>query len=188
MSVAHGGTCFAEGTGVILRCTYKSLPKGRAFFCEGKGMDALAAFPADFGGARRSAPPLHVELFNVLRHDIRGPNFLLLSMFTIGLRYCGGCNPQIDRSRIVTELRASLQKMGVEVDFTSEMDRPVDLVLLVNGCQHACLEGKIPEAGRGHQRISVRGEMVDNQYVEEAAIVKLLIQKVCLFLEESPYI
>jgi hypothetical protein len=103
-------------------------------------------------------------------------------MFTIGIRYCGGCNPQIDRSRIVTELREGLQKRGVEVDFTSEIERPVDVVLLVNGCRHACLEGKIPEAGRGHQRISVRGEMVDNQYVEEAAITKILMRKVCLFV------
>ena len=103
------------------------------------------------------------------------------SMFTIGVRYCGGCNPQIDRPKIVTELRESLKKMGVEVDFTSQIDRPVDVLLLVNGCQHACLEGKIPEAGRGHQRISVRGEMVDNQYVEEAAITEVLMRKVRLF-------
>jgi hypothetical protein len=103
-------------------------------------------------------------------------------MFTIGVRYCGGCNPQIDRPKIVTELRESLQKMGLEVDFTTGMERPVDVVLLVNGCQHACLVEKILEAGCGHPKVSVRGRMVDDQYVEEAAIPKVLIQKVCLFL------
>jgi hypothetical protein len=54
-------------------------------------------------------------------------------MFTIGVWYCGGCNPQIDRSRIVMELREGLRKMGLKVDFTSVRKSPVDMVLLVNG-------------------------------------------------------
>jgi hypothetical protein len=103
-------------------------------------------------------------------------------MFTICVWYCGGCNPQIDRSRIVLELREGLQKMGLKVDFTSERERPVDLALLVNGCKHACLEAKNPKAGRGHHGISVRGEMVDDQYVEEGDISKILIQRIRSFL------
>jgi hypothetical protein len=103
-------------------------------------------------------------------------------MFTIGVCYCGGCNPQIDRSRIVMELREGLKKMGLEVDFTSARERPVDMVLLVNGCKHACLEAKPLKAGWGHPRISVRGEMVDDQYVEEGNISNILIPRISSFL------
>jgi hypothetical protein len=106
-------------------------------------------------------------------------------MFTIGIWYCGGCNPEIDRSRIVLELREGLQKMGLKVDFTSDRERPVDMVLLVNGCKHACLEGKSLKAGRGHHGISVRGKMVDDQYVEEGHISKILIQRICSFLQST---
>jgi hypothetical protein len=104
-------------------------------------------------------------------------------MFTVGVRYCGGCNPQIDRSRIVVELIEGLQKMGLlKVDLTTEKERPVDILLLVNGCRHACLEAKQLESDRGPPVISVRGEMVDDQYVEEGDIVKILIQRICPFI------
>jgi hypothetical protein len=103
-------------------------------------------------------------------------------MFIIGVRYCGGCNPQIDRSRIVMDLRGGLKKMGREVDLTTEKERAVDMVLLVNGCKHACLDVKQVESDGGHPVISVRGEMVDDQCVKEGDIVKILVQRICSFL------
>ena len=103
-------------------------------------------------------------------------------MFTIGVSYCGGCNPEIDRSRIVMELQEGLGKMGHHVDFTTEKEKLVDVILLVNGCKHACLEEKQVASDCGHPVISVRGEMVDDQYVEEGDIVKILIQRICSFI------
>jgi hypothetical protein len=103
-------------------------------------------------------------------------------MFTIGVWYCGGCNPQIDRSRIVMELREGLRKMGLKVDFTSVRKSPVDMVLLVNGCKHACLEAKSLKAGRDRPKISVRGEMVEDQYVGEGDLPRILIQRIGSFL------
>jgi hypothetical protein len=110
------------------------------------------------------------------------PFDLLESMFTIGVRYCGGCNPLIDRSRIVMDLREGLKKMGREVNLTTEKEGPVDMALMVNGCRHACLEAKQLESDRGDRVISVKGEMVDDQYVEEGDIVKILIKRICSFL------
>jgi len=110
------------------------------------------------------------------------PFDLLGSMFTIGLRYCGGCNPEIDRSKIVMDLREGLKKMGLEVDLTTEKERAVDMVLIVNGCKHACLEAKQVESDGGHPVVSVKGEMVDDQYVEEGDIVKILIHRICSLL------
>jgi hypothetical protein len=56
-SVTHGGICFTEWTGVILRCTYKPLPKGRAFLCGGKGMDALRGISRRFWPRPPFCPP-----------------------------------------------------------------------------------------------------------------------------------
>lgn len=78
-------------------------------------------------------------------------------------------------------LREGLKKMGLEVDLTTEKEGSVDVVLLVNGCKHACLEAKQVESDRGHPVILVKGEMVDDQYVEENDIVKILIRRICLF-------
>ncbi len=99
-------------------------------------------------------------------------------MFSIGVRYCGGCNPRIDRSRVVKDVRAGLERIGLKVDFTTDKEQPVDVVLLINGCMHACLEGEYPTSGHDQQLVSVRGEMVDDQYVEEDRIPEFLVEKI----------
>ncbi len=99
-------------------------------------------------------------------------------MFSIGVRYCGGCNPRIDRSRVVKDLKAGLEDKGLEVDFTTDRERPVDLVLLINGCMHACLEAEYHHLVGNQQLICVRGEMVHDQYVEERRIPQILIGKI----------
>jgi hypothetical protein len=99
-------------------------------------------------------------------------------MFTIGVRYCGGCNPHIDRSRVVMELKEGIEKRGLGIDFTLERGKAVDVVLLVNGCPHACLEGESLTSVRGRPEVSVRGEMIDDQYVGEVDMVKILMQKI----------
>ena len=99
-------------------------------------------------------------------------------MTSIGVRYCGGCNPQIDRLRVIRDLREGLEKMGLEVDLTTDKDRAVDILLLINGCMHACLEGEYLGSDPNQRLISVRGEMVDDQCIEEAHIPEFLGRKV----------
>jgi len=100
-------------------------------------------------------------------------------MFSIGVRYCGGCNPQIDRSRIIRDLREGLEKIGLKVDFTTDKGRTVDIVLLINGCMHACLEREYPRSHHDHQLICVRGEMVDDQHIGEDQVPEFLIKLIC---------
>ncbi|MBW2004681.1 MAG: hypothetical protein JRI72_08715 [Deltaproteobacteria bacterium] len=109
-------------------------------------------------------------------------------MLSIGLRYCGGCNPQIDRSRVIRDLKKALSKMDLRVDFITDKERAVDIILLINGCMHACLEEEYLSSGRNLQCISVKGEMVDSQYVEEDHILETLIKKIMGFFNLSgPY-
>jgi hypothetical protein len=77
-------------------------------------------------------------------------------------------------------------KWGWKVDFTAARRKSVDRVLVVNGCQHAWLEAKSLESDRGQKVVSVKGEMVDDQYFEEGDTVKFLGQRVCSWLEHFP--
>jgi len=108
-------------------------------------------------------------------------------MYSIGLRYCGGCNPQIDRARAVRGLQEGLKKLDIAVDFTTDRDRAVDLLLLVNGCTHACLEEAFLKQDGTTPFISVKGEMVDSRYVREDRIPEILIKKIAELLDSPSH-
>jgi len=55
----------------------------------------------------------------------------------VGLKYCGGCNPEYDRVSLVRHIEESLQGM---IDFVSPESEGVDLVLAVEGCSTACAD------------------------------------------------
>jgi len=99
-------------------------------------------------------------------------------MLSIGIRYCGGCNPQIDRSGVITRLREAIRKKDIELDFTADRQHSVDLVLLINGCMHACIEEAYRKEGHTTRFISVRGEMVDDSFIAEARIPDFLLKKI----------
>ena len=105
----------------------------------------------------------------------------------IGIRYCGGCNPQIDRSTIIKNLKENFKKVGIEVDFTTDRQRVVDFVILINGCMHACLEEQYLREENSFQFISIKGEMVDDQYVEEKSIPEFLSKTILDLLTSSSY-
>jgi len=100
-------------------------------------------------------------------------------MLLVGIRYCGGCNPQIDRSEVVEGLKARLRKMGLsKVEFTIDKEKPIHILLLINGCTHACREEEYRTCGQSCPLISVKGEMVDDKYVEEVFIPGLMVDRI----------
>jgi len=99
-------------------------------------------------------------------------------MPSIGIRYCGGCNPQIDRSKVIRKVKEGLKKIGLKVDFCTDREITTDIILLINGCMHACLEEEYPRKDKTLRYISIKGEMVGRQYVEEDHIPEFLIKKI----------
>jgi len=108
-------------------------------------------------------------------------------MYSIGLRYCGGCNPQIDRSKVIRKLEEGLKERGMKLDFTTNRKSTVDIVLLINGCMHACLEEECLREVDSLQFISIKGEMVGSQYVKEEYIPEFLIKKFIDVLNFPPH-
>jgi hypothetical protein len=95
-------------------------------------------------------------------------------MVLVGIRYCGGCNPQIDRTGLVERLQEETRKRHLDVAFTTDRDRVADITLLVNGCIHGCLEEEFLQAGKQTSYISVKGEMVGGEYIKETDIPEFL--------------
>ena len=56
---------------------------------------------------------------------------------SIGLKYCGGCNPRYDRIETVRRIR---NELGGTVRFVPPGDPGVDSVLAVMGCETACVD------------------------------------------------
>lgn len=58
-----------------------------------------------------------------------------MNNWRIGIIFCGGCNPRIDRGRIAAQLRANLLMVGYEVCYNS-LD--VDFAIYLSGCMANC--------------------------------------------------
>ena len=71
---------------------------------------------------------------------------------TVGVRYCGGCNPRFDRVAAVGRLAAACPRAALE---GAEPGRIYDLLLIVGGCP-ACCAGR--EGLEGRARVEIRRE------------------------------
>jgi hypothetical protein len=58
-------------------------------------------------------------------------------MLKVGIKYCGGCNPDYDRVALVKQIESRLQG---KVEFVSPENDHVDFVLAVEGCKTACAD------------------------------------------------
>ena len=72
------------------------------------------------------------------------------------IKYCGGCNPIINRSRLVNQVKDELQKKtNIEI-----VDKDADVGLLVGGCQVCCPNlSQIEDQAK--QWVIVGGNLVD---------------------------
>ncbi len=57
----------------------------------------------------------------------------------VGIKYCGGCNPEYDRVAIVDHIKQSLKD---KIEIVRPESEAVDLILSVNGCSTACADVK----------------------------------------------
>jgi len=55
----------------------------------------------------------------------------------VGLKYCGGCNPEYDRVALARHIEESLHG---KVEFVKPENKGVELILAVEGCSTACAD------------------------------------------------
>ncbi len=93
----------------------------------------------------------------------------------IVVKYCGGCNCQIDRSRIIKDV-LSLLKTGDRLT-TDDSGAPFGAGILVCGCPSAC--ARKPEldllAGRW---VVIAGKTVDARDLPEDKLAGAVVEKI----------
>jgi hypothetical protein len=92
------------------------------------------------------------------------------------IKYCGGCNPEIDRVAVVGRLEEIMRSCGVTLCIVGE-DNP-DVLLLVNGCPRACLEQDYPEILDAPCCFSIQGERLEYRPVSEEELPAVLWEKI----------
>jgi hypothetical protein len=72
----------------------------------------------------------------------------------LALKFCGGCNPEIDRGLVARRIR---EELGGRVSWLPG-DEEADFILIINGCRTAC--GDTAEARSGRPAVVLSGETV----------------------------
>ena len=107
------------------------------------------------------------------------------SRYRVRVRYCGGCNPEIDRGHLVKQLQACNLLDGDTVAFVGHAEEG-DLLLHINGCPRACLEEDDPGWVETGSRISVQGARVDLEAVPEEELAHTVWQRIKIIRAGSP--
>ncbi len=92
-----------------------------------------------------------------------------------GLKYCGGCNPVIDRAALVREIE-KLLPAGWKLVTERQAD-PWEMALLVCGCPVACANR--PEVkGLAKEWVLISGPMIDLKIVPEEEMAAVVVRKI----------
>jgi hypothetical protein len=95
-------------------------------------------------------------------------------MKLIGIKYCGGCNPHIDRLRLAQEIGKSLPNKYVLT--TESSTNPWDIGIMICGCPTACVD-KPDVRGLARKWIFIAGKSIDLDNMPEEKLADIVIQK-----------
>ena len=95
-------------------------------------------------------------------------------MKLIGIKYCGGCNPHIDRTKLVQKISKLLPP---EYIFTTKQSSPWDIGILVCGCLTAC-EDKPDFKNLARKWIIVAGNSVNMDSAPEKELAVIVAHKI----------
>ena len=104
-------------------------------------------------------------------------------IMTVAIKFCGGCNPRIDRTGVARSLASQLAAWGITVVY-NRLD--ADFVVYLSGCSVSCASRELPPDPRACTVIA--GSSLDTAAVDEAELSALAIEKVrdCLGKMERP--
>ncbi|MGA3280104.1 MAG: hypothetical protein ABSD50_03875 [Smithella sp.] len=92
----------------------------------------------------------------------------------ICVKYCGGCNPIIDRAKLVQEIKKLLSPEFILSDGQTQEQR--DIGILVCGCLTACAD-KPALKNSAVKWILVAGHSVDHNNVPEKELANIVLVK-----------
>ena len=92
---------------------------------------------------------------------------------TVNIKFCGGCNPRIDRVKIAEEIKNYLQLRGADVVYNK---LEADFIVFISGCSASCASRGAASGQPAHTVIA--GMSIDSLSVAEGELIKLAIEKV----------
>ncbi len=105
-----------------------------------------------------------------------------MNKLKIGIKFCGGCNPEIERGEIIRRLKKLISASDINDRVKFDQEGP-DMLILTNGCSHACLEEDCPAADRNCEIISIQGNMIDLESMTRKSHEDVLYEKIRVFIE-----
>jgi 3-hydroxyacyl-[acyl-carrier-protein] dehydratase len=97
----------------------------------------------------------------------------------IGLKFCGGCNPFIDRAALVREIERLLPEGWNLV--RERQAGPWDKAILVCGCPVACAyRSEVKVLAR--RWVLISGAMIDHKTIPEEEMAAEVVRKIQLWL------
>lgn len=94
----------------------------------------------------------------------------------IAVKYCGGCNPSIDRANLVGKLAVLLAETHPEWELVLLNDGDYDIVILINGCPVGCVLKQFVDEKR--PVFLIAGESLQRERISEKDLPKELIAKI----------
>ena len=99
------------------------------------------------------------------------------------MKYCGGCNPSIDRTELVGKLAVLLAERNADWKLVTMKENDFDAVLLVNGCPVGCVQKQFLHETR--PVILVAGESIQREKIVEGALAEKVVEELLRLNEKA---
>ena len=96
----------------------------------------------------------------------------------VSIKFCGGCNPRIDRVGVAAKIKNHFASDRVEVVYNS---LEADIIVYISGCPSSCASRK---AACGKSHVTIAGACIDNVFGDEEYLSMTAIKKVRDYLEK----
>ena len=94
------------------------------------------------------------------------------------IKFCGGCNPRIDRVAVAAEIVRFFHSRNIDVVYNN-LD--ADFIVFVSGCSSGCA---MRYAENGKACLSIAGSCIDAQSVNAECLGSIAIKKVGDYFEK----
>ena len=96
----------------------------------------------------------------------------------VSIKFCGGCNPNIDRVAVAEKVKIQLENLGIAVNYN---DLNAEFIVYINGCKVSCASRQVAE---NQECAIIAGCNMNNWDVAEADLSQLAVEKVKDYLKK----
>ena len=90
----------------------------------------------------------------------------------VGIKFCGGCNPRIDRVGVAEAIKKRLIELGITVVYNNS---DADFIVYLSGCSSSCAARYSPV---DKPSVEIAGVAVNGVAASEESLSDLVIEKV----------